>query len=197
MAQETTFSIEELIHLRAAVVLAGMTVSKADKSSASEIEREVAAISKSAKEAGGQFPANDLVQSVFAGEHGVANPHTVSMLRETVEELEPHDLEMLTLERVSNAIENVNTQLPLAAADEFRRAVLHVCRKVEEAAREGGFLGLGGEQVSENEVGAYSAIEAALYGSPNPERTTTPHTVKENASMNWLNRPIENTTGSE
>ncbi len=110
------------------------------------------------------------------------------MLRETVEELEPHDLETLALERVSNAIQNVNTELPPMQAEEFRRAVLHVCRQVEEAGREGGFLGIGGERVSQNEVGAYSAIEAALYGSPHPERTTTPHTVKENASMNWLNR---------
>lgn len=197
MAQETTFSLEDLIHLRAAVILAGMTVSKADQSSAAEVEREVGAISRSAEEAAAQFADNDLVQSVFAGEHGVSNPHTVSMLRETVEELEPHDLETLTLERVSNAIQNVNAELPPAQAEEFRRAVLHVCRQVEEAGREGGFLGIGGERVSQNEVGAYSAIEAALYGSPNPERTTTPHTVKENASMNWLNRPIENTTGSE
>ena len=197
MAEETRFNTAELVHLRAAVVLAGMTISKADKSSESEMEREVTTISQAATQAANQFVDNELVQSVFAGDHGVENGRTVSMLRETVEDVEPRDLEALALERIGEAIESVNTRLPANEADEFRRAVLHVCRQVEEAAKEGGFLGMGGEWVSQNEVGAYSAIEAALYGSKDPERTTTPHTVKENASMNWLNRPIENTTGSE
>lgn len=47
-------------------------------------------------------------------------------------------------------------------ADEFRAWLLSLARKVAEAATEGGFLGIGGVQVSEAEASAIDQIEIAL-----------------------------------
>jgi len=53
-----------------------------------------------------------------------------------------------------------------AQASEVRSWLLSVARTVAEAAREGGVLGLGGEQVSPHETDTIEAIADALGGEP-------------------------------
>lgn len=184
---ETQFTTDELVQARTAVVLAGMAIAKADSSNPRAIEREASAIARSAAEAVGMFADNGLVQDVFGGEHGVASEHVVGMLRSTVEAMSADELEALALRRIEAVSANVAAKLPMPAAEEYRRAFLHVCVEVARAAKEGGFLGIGGVHISQNETAAYAAIEAALYGSKHPESRTGPGVVAENSSMNWLN----------
>lgn len=184
---ETQFTTDELVLARTAVVLAGMTIAKADSANPREIEREVSAIARSAAGAALMFPDNSLVQDVFDGEHGVATERVVGMLRATVENMPAAELEALALHRVEGLGADLAAKLPTNVAEEFRRAVLHVCVEVARAAKEGGFLGIGGVHISVNETAAYAAIEAALYGSKHPESRTGPGVVAENTSMNWLN----------
>ncbi len=47
-------------------------------------------------------------------------------------------------------------------ADEYKRWLLAVAQNVAAAAKEGGFLGFGGEQVSKTEVATINEIAAAL-----------------------------------
>jgi hypothetical protein len=50
-------------------------------------------------------------------------------------------------------------------ADEYRRLLLTLARGTAEASKEGGFLGIGGTQVSEDERNAVSELERALGAS--------------------------------
>lgn len=184
---ETQLTTDELVLARTAVVLAGMTIAKVDNANPRAIEREVGAIARSAAEAAAMFPDNPLVQDVFSGEHGVATERVVGLLRTTVENMPADELEALALKRIEGLGTDVAAKVLPAPAEEFRRAVLHVCVEVARAAKEGGFLGIGGVHISANETAAYSAIEAALYGSKHPESRTGPGVVAENTSMNWLN----------
>jgi hypothetical protein len=56
----------------------------------------------------------------------------------------------------------VVTQKSPAEAEEYKRWLVSLARKTAEAAKEGGFLGIGGTRVSEAEATAINALASAL-----------------------------------
>lgn len=72
------------------------------------------------------------------------------------------DFETFATERVREAVQILQAKASTDELNAYRRLVLDVARAVAVAHREGGFLGIGGEQVSESEQAALEEIEATL-----------------------------------
>ena len=65
------------------------------------------------------------------------------------------------MDRCSQAVALVAAKSP-AEAQEFKLWLMSIARKAADAAKEGGFLGFGGTQVSEREQAALTQLEHAL-----------------------------------
>jgi hypothetical protein len=66
------------------------------------------------------------------------------------------------LETIKNSVAFVEEKLGAESAAEFRQLLGEVARKTAEAAKEGGFLGMGGTPVSKGEQAALDQIIAVL-----------------------------------
>jgi hypothetical protein len=65
------------------------------------------------------------------------------------------------VEKCRLAVASVAAKSP-AEAQEFKTWLMSIARRAAEAAKEGGFLGFGGTQVSDKEQSALSQLGAAL-----------------------------------
>jgi hypothetical protein len=63
---------------------------------------------------------------------------------------------------VSIAVAAARANAPKADADRYQGLILATAQQVAAAAKEGGFLGLGGTNISDDEKVAIEAISAAL-----------------------------------
>ena len=60
------------------------------------------------------------------------------------------------------AAANIVTQKSPAEADEFKQWLMTIATRTSEAAKEGGFLGIGGTKVSEKEKAELATLASAL-----------------------------------
>ncbi len=74
----------------------------------------------------------------------------------------------LSAERLREARRILEAKALPEELDAYRRFVLDVARAVAVAHREGGFLGVGGEQVSDEEQAALAEIQLTLGGDAGP-----------------------------
>jgi hypothetical protein len=88
----------------------------------------------------------------------VASSHTVDLQR--VREM--GDPVAATRERMGAALAILQAKAAPADVDAYRGFVLAVVQSVAEAHREGGFAGMGGQEVSEREQAALDEIGALL-----------------------------------
>lgn len=66
------------------------------------------------------------------------------------------------LDSIRNSVAFVETNAGPEAAAEYRQVLAEIAQKTAEAAKEGGFLGMGGTLVSKGEQAALGEIKAAL-----------------------------------
>lgn len=67
-----------------------------------------------------------------------------------------------SLENVRQAVWLVSSKASPGDADAYRRLLMNVAERTAGAAREGGFLGIGGEQISEKERAALEELRGVL-----------------------------------
>lgn len=73
------------------------------------------------------------------------------------------------MERLGEALATVESHATSVEAEDYKRFVYAVADRVARAHKEGGFLGIGGKEVSEDEQAALDAIAAKLsYTPPEP-----------------------------
>ena len=65
-------------------------------------------------------------------------------------------------ERLGEAVGILQQKATPAEVDAYRNFVMDVAEAAAKAHKEGGFIGIGGKQVSESEQAALDEIEAAL-----------------------------------
>jgi hypothetical protein len=149
VAQASDFTPEEWKAIRAAPVAAGLLVTLADASGPAGVAREAIAVSKAISNAGGGT-ASELIRSI-------ADSFKQSGGKPDMPEI-PSDREeaagaLLTM--CQHAVAAIGRKSG-ADAEEFKRWLVEVARQTADAAKEGGFLGFGGTQVSKAE---HSAVE--------------------------------------
>jgi len=159
MTTKANFTPEEWNLLRRAPMMAGLVVVAASPSGPVGILQETFAVGKVLAEAKAQSPG-ELISSLVADlttEVGRKAARPADLVGKSPEQIKSNALDSLR---------QVGTLLDQKARPEESQAVkrwLHdTGKRVSEAAKEGGFLGLGGTQVSEQEKAALNELGRSL-----------------------------------
>lgn len=170
MTSDQRFSEDEKFLLFNTPAMIGAAMSFAESSGAIGTFKEALANAKTISGGVRDFPGNDVIQSVLPDlEHRESAMATAKAFRlKAVERMKA--LEIDSREKMhAQAIEDIAAVRQLLdekaspeEAAEYRQWALSVAENVARAASEGGFLGFGGEQISEGEKKAFAEIAAAL-----------------------------------
>jgi hypothetical protein len=153
MTRKADFNAEEWSTVVEGPVFAGMRVIAADRGGTI---RESLAMGRVYQEARQQQGQSELLDAL------VASPPSID--RAAAQEA-GGDVGALTKQRLSNAMRILSEKATPEEIDAYKRFVMTVAQAVAAAHKEGGFLGIGGKQVSDAENQALDEISTAL-GSP-------------------------------
>ena len=79
------------------------------------------------------------------------------------------DVGKAVTERLGEALRILHERASPEEVDAYRNFVMDVAEAAAKAHKEGGFIGIGGKQVSESEQAALDEIEATLYTIPDTD----------------------------
>lgn len=160
MANKTNFTPEEWKTLLEAAMMSGLAVTAAEPSGLLGILKESFAASKAV--IAGKGDPDELVKAIEA-EFETSEGRTFAKdgFREKLKDAKAADLKAKALETLSQAIAIVQAKAP-QEADAVKKWYYSISEKVAQADAEGGFLGFGGTQVTDNEKAALSEISSAL-----------------------------------
>jgi hypothetical protein len=149
MTQKADFNAEEWSKVVEGPVLAGLRVVTADRGGKI---RESLAMGKVYAEARKRHGENELLDAL------VSSPPAVEAGRVR----NPDDLAAATTEGLREAIGILHQKATPEEVDAYRNFAMDVAEAAAKAHKEGGFIGIGGKQVSEREQAALDEIEAVL-----------------------------------
>jgi hypothetical protein len=159
MATKADFTAEEWNQIQRAPFMAGLAVVAASPSGPFGVVKEMFAVGKILAEVKTQGASNELVKALVSDLETGAR-----------EQSAPAELQGKAPDQVrSYAIESLRQVTALIAkkakpdeAQGFNQWLVSVAQRVAEAAKEGGFLGFGGTQVSEQEAATVKELSTAL-----------------------------------
>jgi hypothetical protein len=158
MGVKDKFAPEEWRSLLKTPMLVSYTVSGAAPSGEEGYVQEMAAVADAIVEGGQQAAQDSLVSAVIADI--IANAEDEQ--RGQTETISVKEIKDRALENCRSVAALLQIKARAEEADAYKRWLLAVARKVASAAKEGGIFGLGGRQVSEDEVGTINEIAEAL-----------------------------------
>ena len=85
----------------------------------------------------------------------------------------PTDIATVGMARLRGAVETIEQKGTSVEVDDYRRFVYSLAERVARRHKEGGFLGIGGEEISDAERNALQTIASTLDYTP-PEPTESP-----------------------
>jgi len=164
------FSEDEWHLISTVPSMVGAAMAGAGKSGIIGTTKEAMASMKSIVAGRNDYPDNPVIAGILekAESFSDAKAKAGDMRDKTVAELKsqnvqsPEEFNSYMLGNCEKAIALVNERCGADAADEYRQWSMTIAEKVAQAASEGGFLGFGGEQVSEGERALLSKIEKTL-----------------------------------
>ena len=153
MTTKADFNAEEWDIVAQAPLLAGMSVVAASRGGTL---RESMAMAKTYAEARKQQGASELLDAL------VASPPAVdpSQLQQG------DDAAKVVTERLREAVRLMEQKATPEEVEAYKRFILDVAEAAAKAHKEGGFLGIGGKEVSEEEQRALDQVAATLTVSP-------------------------------
>jgi hypothetical protein len=149
MTQKADFNAEEWSAVTEGPPLAGMIVIAAQRGGTL---RESFELAKSYADARAQQGHSELLDAIVAEQPRM----DVGRFRS------PEELRSGGIARLREAVELLEAKASPDEVDAYKRFVVGLAERVAAAHREGGFLGVGGEQVSEAERAALDEINAAV-----------------------------------
>jgi hypothetical protein len=149
MASKADFNAEEWTTIVEGPVLAGMRVVTAGRGGTIRESLAIGKVYGEARRAHGESPLLDEL---------VSSPPGVDPQRVGGE----GDLGAASAERLREALRLLGEKGAPEDVEAYKRFVLSVARAAAEAHKEGGFVGIGGRQISEDEQRALDEIEAVL-----------------------------------
>ena len=159
MTSKADFTDEEWARLRRAPIVAGMAISLADPGGPIEALKESTATLKAATESaeGGARP--ELVEAL-AGDISA----TAKERKSPLGDFRPRGA--LAVEQILDELRGANDLVGRKAtpeeAEAFREWLLGAAQRAADAAKEGGFMGFGAEQVSEGEERMLAKLREVL-----------------------------------
>jgi hypothetical protein len=156
MTTKADFNAEEWATVVEGPVLAGMRVVTADRGGTI---RESLAMGKVYQQARQQQGDSGLVDEL------VSSPPAMDQERLRA----AGDVAAATTERLREALGILGEKASPEEVEAYKRFVLNVAEAAAKAHKEGGFIGIGGKQVSQSEQAALDEIAATLGTSANQE----------------------------
>jgi hypothetical protein len=154
MTRKADFNAEEWSTVVGGPVYAGMRVISADRGGTL---RESLAMGRVYQEARQQHGESELLDELLKSPPAI-DPEQI---REA-----GGNVAAVTSERVREAMRILEAKASPAEIDAYKTFVMNVAQAVAGAHKEGGFLGLGGKQISDAENQALDEISAALGAPP-------------------------------
>ncbi len=153
MIRKADFNAEEWQHVVEGPLAAGLLVAVADRGGTLRESLSLGrAYAEARKQSGGQGLLDDLVASPPQ-----LDPRELGS---------PDQLRDQALARLREAVDLVEAKAEADEAADYKRFVMTLADTVAHAHREGGFLGIGGKDVSEQEQAALDEIAAAVGTQP-------------------------------
>jgi len=155
MSKQTDYTAEEWKTVASAPIMAGLLVSISDLSGPIGMAKEAFTVVKAITDTAATT-ANELIKAVaedIRSRGGKPELPTLPQDRAAVNKM--------LIERCKQAVELVAKKSP-AEAEEYKRWLLSLAQKTAEASKEGGFLGIGGTLVSDEESHAVDNLASAL-----------------------------------
>jgi hypothetical protein len=187
MSALTDYTQDEIEKLMAAPLLTSMYVMGASLSGPIGLVKEMMAGVDTAMKAGKAAAPGTLLNSLFSEEN--MKKEQDKMQQETKESTQGaqnmDEAKTKILRDLKSAVYFISTKGSAEEADAFKKLMIEVAEKVANAAKEGGFMGIGGTLVNDAEKTAIAEITAAMNGpleAPPAEPAPTEAAPAENAS---------------
>jgi hypothetical protein len=155
MSKQTDYTPEEWKTISAAPVLAGLLVSVSDMSGPIGVVKEAMAVVKAVTESAAST-SNELIKTLAQEIKARGGKPDMPALP-----ADPEGVRAALIDNCKRAAAVVS-QKSAAEAEEYKRWLVSLARKTAEASKEGGFLGIGGTVVSEEESSAVNELASAL-----------------------------------
>ncbi|HEY6122716.1 MAG TPA: hypothetical protein VIV66_22370 [Pyrinomonadaceae bacterium] len=153
MSKQTDYTPEEWKTISAAPVMAGLLVTVSDLSGPIGTAKEAFAVIKGVTDTAGT--SNELIKAVADGITQRGRPEMPDLPND------PASVRSALIDGCKRALAVVVQKSP-AEADEYKQWLTSLAQKTAEASKEGGFLGIGGVQVSKEENTAVNELSTAL-----------------------------------
>jgi hypothetical protein len=164
MTLKANVTPDEWTSILQAPFVAGFALTAADPGGLIGAVQESAAMSKTLKDAAGD-DEDDLANAVMSElKSSEGRSRTREAMKSLIKGRKPAEASEMAIENLKETLAVVHQKSP-ADYDEFGALITSVATNVAEAAKEGGFMGFGGEPVSDAEKKALSDIEAAIAGA--------------------------------
>ncbi len=161
MANKSSFSVEEWSVLRNVPHIVGMAIAGAGGGIFGAVKEAMSAASVMAENA---QSSSELLRNLCTGEEAkAAEADLRKQVFANMSSMSPEKLKEMAVDYTSKAVGILSSKAS-SETDAYRGFVMSVADHVSKAAKEGGFLGFGGEVVSAGETAVIGAIEAALRG---------------------------------
>lgn len=121
--------------------------------------KEIRAAAKAIEKIKPEAPAKDLVDSIVTDLQQRAEADDSPSLPQVAEGEDPREPARIALDQLGTLLDQKSTSAEAAA---FKNWLLAIGQAVAEAAKEGGFLGIGGERVSDAEKDALAEMKSLL-----------------------------------
>jgi hypothetical protein len=162
MANKQSFTPEEWTKILESAMLAGMAVTAAEPSGLWGLMKEGFASSSALARAKADVGSSELVKAVVAEyETSEGRSSVQEALRKRFAGAKPGDAVQRSLDNLREVSAILATKAP-TDAPVFKAWLSSISQKVAEASSEGGFLGIGGVQVSDAEKATLADISKAL-----------------------------------
>lgn len=164
------FTDDELYHLTVLPSLVGSVISFSDSSGPVGAAKEMLANAKSAAAGLTDFPENRILQAVIPQyeDRKEALAAAKSLRDRQIEEVKKAelnskaDMKAYAMSQVAYVNDVLTAKAEEQESAEYRAWVMAAAQATAEAAKEGGFLGIGGTEVSDDERAALVEIATAL-----------------------------------
>ncbi len=166
MSTRGSYSAAEWETLRRAPIMAGLFVMTGDRPNPFETFQEALGINRGMTQEPPEDARNELTGALIADAKSGEEWPQPHLAREG-EKLAPEEARSRALQDALDAIAIVARVSP-GEVEGFRRYLYYVADVTARAAREGGFLGIGGKQVSAGETAMLEELADSLGVTPQP-----------------------------
>jgi hypothetical protein len=157
MSTKNDYNAEEWKAIASAPVAAGLFITLADTSGPMGIAKEAMAVGRAITDATqGQTP--EIVKAIAMSMKDSGRPETPDLPKMASRE----QSRMALTSAIRNAVDAVERHSP-DEVQGYKTWLSTIAKKVAEASKEGGFLGMGGTLVSQNEEEALKELDQVLH----------------------------------